>query len=754
MNYFLENRIPSAMADIAQRYAEGGEVERDFIPRSEDDPVTLEELVATPEGPMYDEKGNLLPSADSPLTKMSGGVPRWAKMMELYGATPTLIRDLTTPGTGGKDISVGDLYKTKREQAVKAYEDRLQRFKDAGEWSAEVEANLKSGLDNTLASLTQEETGYLNSLPQRQVLSDLLKANKFTEAYKYAQDNGMQTLLLQTDQLRNLRDPFTKDEAQQFIRSMPYEFIKSAYGDRYEFEDAFKFDPEGAESRGALSWIAMDQNGRPMASEPGKAVMSETGYPSLDAVLKPQELKKKDGTFEKIFKAAAIVAAIYGGAQLVGALKGASAAKAIGATAAKTAGATAAGTTAATAAPVVAGTTATSAALSPLQTITVLGSKAAGAGLTGGQIAGLAGGAAAAGSQIAGGAGAGGGGAAAGAEAPIDPSLEEILVRAKPVAQYDPSTLLASTSLIQGTPDTPVDIYGRPVDPMTGEVQPDVTEGKIDAVDQPPPDYIPPLDEVLVYGSKPAYLDLLKLGTIPALSQMLPQGSFGQPTTVQDATQVAEETGDMAEDLANTEPEQSVIDKLKGMYDKYGKYIGPASSLISGVAGALTKPQDLSGGRGVGATYDPRTAAGGIGGRVGNWIDWEKVKQDAAAAGMSLTEYTAQNLNKVMNRDFEAGLAQPTAPSYNPEDTGMATGGRLMRGGGHGRDDLIPARLSDGEYVIDAETVSLIGNGSSKAGGLALDEMRREIRRHKGRSLAKGKFSPNAKSPLAYLKGK
>jgi hypothetical protein len=88
----------------------------------------------------------------------------------------------------------------------------------------------------------------------------------------------------------------------------------------------------------------------------------------------------------------------------------------------------------------------------------------------------------------------------------------------------------------------------------------------------------------------------------------------------------------------------------------------------------------------------------------------------------------------------------------------MATGGlgtvaRLMRGGGTGRDDTIPARLSDGEYVMDAETVAMLGDGSTRAGAQKLDRMREELRRHKGRALSRGKFSPNARSPLAYLKG-
>ena len=76
-----------------------------------------------------------------------------------------------------------------------------------------------------------------------------------------------------------------------------------------------------------------------------------------------------------------------------------------------------------------------------------------------------------------------------------------------------------------------------------------------------------------------------------------------------------------------------------------------------------------------------------------------------------------------------------------------------VRGEGDGRSDDIPAVLSDGEYVIDAETVALLGNGSNKAGAAQLDRFRANIRKHKGKELAKGRFSVNAKKPQAYLAG-
>ena len=86
----------------------------------------------------------------------------------------------------------------------------------------------------------------------------------------------------------------------------------------------------------------------------------------------------------------------------------------------------------------------------------------------------------------------------------------------------------------------------------------------------------------------------------------------------------------------------------------------------------------------------------------------------------------------------------------------FATGGSsnfAVNGPGTGRSDSIPAKLSDGEYVMDAETVALLGDGSNKAGAAKLDQFRANIRKQKGANLAKGKFSVDAKVPEAYLSG-
>ena len=77
----------------------------------------------------------------------------------------------------------------------------------------------------------------------------------------------------------------------------------------------------------------------------------------------------------------------------------------------------------------------------------------------------------------------------------------------------------------------------------------------------------------------------------------------------------------------------------------------------------------------------------------------------------------------------------------------MAHGGNVP----DGRADNIHAMLSPGEYVMDAETVALLGNGNNDAGAKRLDQMREAVRKQKGGALSRGKISPDAESPLAYL---
>jgi hypothetical protein len=139
-------------------------------------------------------------------------------------------------------------------------------------------------------------------------------------------------------------------------------------------------------------------------------------------------------------------------------------------------------------------------------------------------------------------------------------------------------------------------------------------------------------------------------------------------------------------------------------------------------------------------------------------------------------------------------------PGHNPEFiTGLT--GFYADGRGTGQSDDIPAMLHDGDYVMDADTVAALGDGSSKAGRQALeqfrtqvphrhstggsavpakiadgeyvlpesfvtalgdgdnqkgakmlDQLRQRLRMHK-RSAPASKIPPKAKSPLDYLRG-
>ena len=79
-------------------------------------------------------------------------------------------------------------------------------------------------------------------------------------------------------------------------------------------------------------------------------------------------------------------------------------------------------------------------------------------------------------------------------------------------------------------------------------------------------------------------------------------------------------------------------------------------------------------------------------------------------------------------------------------------GSHYVQGAGGGQDDLIDAKLADGEYVFDAEIVASLGDGSNKRGAEILDDWRENIRKHKRSASVKG-IPPKAKSPLEYMKG-
>ena len=148
-------------------------------------------------------------------------------------------------------------------------------------------------------------------------------------------------------------------------------------------------------------------------------------------------------------------------------------------------------------------------------------------------------------------------------------------------------------------------------------------------------------------------------------------------------------------------------------------------------------------------------ALGGGGGQKQQTAAPQQPSDANTKTKLSNVEFNRKQTNPNVTTSYGYGPAANFFENNRLPSSGVVTAaeGRYVRGGGTGTSDSIPASLSDGEYVIDAQTVSMLGDGSSDAGAKKLDEMRHEIRKQKGGALAKGKFAPDAKSPLSYMKG-
>ena len=73
-----------------------------------------------------------------------------------------------------------------------------------------------------------------------------------------------------------------------------------------------------------------------------------------------------------------------------------------------------------------------------------------------------------------------------------------------------------------------------------------------------------------------------------------------------------------------------------------------------------------------------------------------------------------------------------------------------VKGPGDGTSDSVAAMLADGEFVIPADVVSKLGNGSNDAGAGVLSQMMQSIREHAQNHDPK-KLPPKSKGALAYL---
>lgn len=102
----------------------------------------------------------------------------------------------------------------------------------------------------------------------------------------------------------------------------------------------------------------------------------------------------------------------------------------------------------------------------------------------------------------------------------------------------------------------------------------------------------------------------------------------------------------------------------------------------------------------------------------------------------------------------QGGQPEGMPEGHNPQffsEGGLNTlDNTFVKGEGDGTSDSVAAMLARGEFVIPADVVSDLGNGSNDAGAEVLDEFLKTIREHKRMADAKN-LAPDSKGALAYL---
>jgi len=250
-----------------------------------------------------------------------------------------------------------------------------------------------------------------------------------------------------------------------------------------------------------------------------------------------------------------------------------------------------------------------------------------------------------------------------------------------------------------------------------------------------PPEDEEPLDEVVVETTKPTLPELDLPPIVPPLKTPV----------------------DLPEKPPEFDTPTEAENPLKALMDKYANLENLLKLLGAlGAAGAKTPTTPVT-----------KPTAPSLGGALPKYVYTRK------QLSPDIDYYTYGTRPEAKFFEDSMQLEQPTQPpleegppaSTPEEDKPMATGGltgyagggssqtRYFDGPGSGRDDKIPALLSDGEYVMDAETLALLGDGSTKEGARRMDQFRANIRKHKGRALSRGQISPDAKSPNKYMGG-
>lgn len=129
-----------------------------------------------------------------------------------------------------------------------------------------------------------------------------------------------------------------------------------------------------------------------------------------------------------------------------------------------------------------------------------------------------------------------------------------------------------------------------------------------------------------------------------------------------------------------------------------------------------------------------------------NYNPAQGMKRPNAMGGINLSAPGIKAAEKEKDNDYASGgITQ--ADRYNMGGYASGSVPRLLKGPGDGMSDDIPAsidnrqpaRLADGEFVIPADVVSHLGNGSTEAGAKKLHKMMTDLRKDRTGNPKQGK---------------
>ena len=247
---------------------------------------------------------------------------------------------------------------------------------------------------------------------------------------------------------------------------------------------------------------------------------------------------------------------------------------------------------------------------------------------------------------------------------------------------------------------------------------------------------------------------LSQLGVTPSDSQVVmgdPNSFINDPSV----TGVAQQTTDQLSKLDNSGNYviTSTADPSTG---NTGTVLTPATLPNNPLAGSSANNTSATGTKTTAAGALPSTGAGNTSGTTGALPDTSIPTLKAGltnATPIAIDPFGAEFKPTAANNFMASGgLVHHFAEGgHVPEfysEGGMHN--RYVQGDGDGTSDDVPAMLANGEFVIPADVVSSLGNGSNDSGAKVLDHFLETIRLHKQAHDPK-QLPPDSKGALAYL---